>query len=366
MAGKPKFDLSAFTQDPVFLKAVQSKLGELVGTSSGYLESLPKQVQDRISVVRHLQIKKDSLSIQYQAELQALEKKYQALYQPFYDQRSAIITGAQEPSVEEISAAEKILEEEEEKDEQQEGEEKKEAETTEEKGIPEFWLTTLQHADEFADIITDEDREALKYLTDIKSKEIESGPSFEVEFHFAENPFFSNNVLRKAYILEANGNKINYDHIEPAIIEWKEGKSLVMKKVTTKIPGKTLKNGKKSASRTETREQPQPSFFHFFNPQVREDDEQYEEIMGEDYELGLQLKDDIIPDAVHYFTGDNSIGDFDMDEEGEEEDEDEDDDGEAAASRDYLMNGEDEEYNEEEDGDFDPASAPPAQECKQQ
>lgn len=42
-----------------------------------------------------------------------------------------------------------------------------------------------------------------------------SQPSFALEFHFSENPYFSNTVLRKAYILEENGVKINYDHIEP-------------------------------------------------------------------------------------------------------------------------------------------------------
>lgn len=56
LSGLDKAQLAAITQNPIFLKMVQDKLGELVGMSSGYLESLPKQVQDRISVVQHLQV----------------------------------------------------------------------------------------------------------------------------------------------------------------------------------------------------------------------------------------------------------------------------------------------------------------------
>lgn len=67
-----------------------------------------------------------------------------------------------------------------------------------------------------------------------------------------------------------------------------------MKKVTKKIPGKTLRGGKKGPGRTETTEEPQESFFHFFNPLVKDDDEHYEQIMGDDYELGLQLRDEVI------------------------------------------------------------------------
>lgn len=49
---------------------------------------------------------------------------------------------------------------------------------TEEKGVPEFWLTTLQHAEEFEELITEEDAEALKYLRDVQFRDIEGGVSF--------------------------------------------------------------------------------------------------------------------------------------------------------------------------------------------
>ena len=75
----------------------------------------------------------------------------------------------------------------------------------------------------------------------------------------------------------------------------------------------------------------QPSFFHFFNPPTPPegaDDEEPDEAVAMDFEIGDIIKDKVVPAAVLWFTGEASMGDDEDDfgegedgEEGEEEDE---------------------------------------------
>ena len=52
----------------------------MVGTSSGYLESLPKPVRNRIAFLDTLQGQHDAIEENYQKEKAALEAKYRAMY----------------------------------------------------------------------------------------------------------------------------------------------------------------------------------------------------------------------------------------------------------------------------------------------
>ena len=59
---------------------MQAKLSSMVGTSSGYLESLPKPVRNRIAFLDLLQGRHDTIEENYQKEKAALEAKYRAMY----------------------------------------------------------------------------------------------------------------------------------------------------------------------------------------------------------------------------------------------------------------------------------------------
>lgn len=63
-----------------FPPVVQAKLSSMVGTSSGYLESLPKPVRNRIAFLDVLQGRHDNIEENYQKEKAALEAKYRAMY----------------------------------------------------------------------------------------------------------------------------------------------------------------------------------------------------------------------------------------------------------------------------------------------
>lgn len=72
-----------------------------------------------------------------------------------------------------------------------------------EKGIPNFWLETLQAFRITAEMIQEHDEPVLAYLQDIRVRMHEKKPyGYTLEFEFAENPFFTNKVLTKTFELK--------------------------------------------------------------------------------------------------------------------------------------------------------------------
>jgi len=350
----------------------------LVGKSSGYFESLPKQVQERVKALKFLHSQRLKMEKDFNKELQELEKKYESLYQPLVDRRQDIVSGNSEPKPEELVVVEEKKEEAKEVEPKKEEAPKKEEEQNI-KGVPEFWLVALKHHEDFGAMITDADEGALKHLTDIRVGPApeHSTDSFKIDFYFSDNEFFDNKVISKTYILKENpaDGEVMYDHVDSTTINWKPNKNLTVKKVTKqqkKKGGKARggKGNKGGPTQTITVEEPTESFFYFFNPESAHalyaggmDEQEEEEFddggLGEflelDYELGLELKEKLIPHAVMFYTGENIMMD-DMDEEDEEQE----DDGEEHA---------DEEEDEEEDAEYEPPQTTGQQqnpECKQQ
>lgn len=71
---------------------MQARLNTMIGKSSGFVETLPKQVQARIQALRDLQEKHDDAETEYQKELKALQEKYNAIYGrrcTIYEQKTA-------------------------------------------------------------------------------------------------------------------------------------------------------------------------------------------------------------------------------------------------------------------------------------
>jgi len=371
--GRPVFDFS----NPVnkeLLNAVTTQMGNLVGKSSGYFESLPKPVRNRIRALKTLHKTKVEIDAQYKKAKDELEKKFEEKYAPLFTKRSAFVVGSQEPTEEELGSEEENepIQIEEVKDEKDKEKQKSEDAP---KGIPDFWLTAMKHHDTLQELITEKDAEALHFLTDIKVRvfqdvqpkkeevpepkaeedEVE-GPlhGFVLEFYFTPNPFFSDSLLSKTYFLSMSLNEEIYHHAEATEIKWNEGKNLTIKKVTRQEKPKKNRNkrtGKGQPMKTVTIEEPQESFFNFFSPEGvlaaipldEEDEEEEATLLEEDYQCGLEIKEALIPNAVLYFTGEvASYGDFSYDEEDEEGDE------------------------EGEDEDFTPNPNEKAAECKQQ
>jgi len=380
---KEKAPILTKEQTDTLMPFLQKQLEtSILGKSSGYLESLPVAVQTRIKALKYLQTETDKLEDEFKKEEEALIKKYEVLKNPLFIRRDEIVNGKSEPKAEEIV--------------KKDGEEeiKSTSTSTEEvKGIPEFWLIALKHNEDFGDLITDEDEPALQHLTNVTAirfpNEDKPTPSFILNFHFTPNDYFENDVIFKKYILTEEGGDMMFDHTESSEIKWKSGKNLTKKMVTKtqKVKGGRGGRGGRggkggNATKTVTVEEDCASFFRFFAPDPSDDEVQDEQdlqdFMESDYELGLSIKDEFIPNAVNFFTGDIPKHDYEDDGEGddddEEEDEDEEDDEEApptAKKVTKIAKGKgknNEESDSEEDEDFDPKSVPQGQqpECKQQ
>ncbi len=112
------------------------------------------------------------------------------------------------------------------------------------------------------ELIQDHDEECLESLLDIKYRYLEGNPGFVLEFVFAENPFFTNQILTKTYFLEQDENgEMGFEHAEGTKIDWKEGKQLDVKTELKKQRHKAT-----NKTRTVKKSVPCDTFFNFFTP----------------------------------------------------------------------------------------------------
>jgi nucleosome assembly protein 1-like 1 len=223
---------------------IQGKLGSLVGRSSGYIESLPTPVRRRVAGLKGVQKEHSKLEAEFQEEVLQLEKKYFEKFTPLYEKRARIINGATEPTEEEVKAGE-------EDDEEDEIESEVEAAKSDESsnavsGIPEFWLSAMKNQVSLAEMITDRDEAALKYLTDVRMEYLDK-PGFRLIFEFGENEFFTNKTITKTYFYQNEsgyGGDFIYDHAEGHKIDWQAGKDLTVRVESKKQRNKSkLTNG---------------------------------------------------------------------------------------------------------------------------
>jgi nucleosome assembly protein 1-like 1 len=244
---------------------VQDRLGDLVGRSSGYIESLPLPVRRRIIALKGLQQSHQAVEAEFQIAIFELEKSFLKKFEPIYTRRKELIAGGSEPKSEEIEEGEKVedREEEEERDEEDEDEDEDEEREPREhstaptaaelssapKGIPEFWLTSLKNHLGLSELITERDEEALKHLIDLRISYPDTKPGFILTFEFGKDAkkFFKNNVLVKTYyyqdVVGEEGDFV-YDRAEGTKIDWVEGKDL-----TTRVETKKQRNKSKSSFR---------------------------------------------------------------------------------------------------------------------
>lgn len=277
----PLVDLAAALQgNPALNAMIQNKLTGLVGRSSGYLESLPPHVKRRIEGLKGVQVEHAKVEAEFQKEILELEKRFAEKYRPLYERRAAIVAGSVEPTSEEVKAGEASDDVDEDDEEDVAATKESLADATAPadgaKGIPEFWLTALKNHVALSELITEEDENALKALTDIKMTHLpgtESG--FKLTFTFGENEHFTNKELTKTYYYQDEvgySGDLVYDHAEGCTIAWKEGKDL-----THKIETKKQRNKNTNQTRTVKRSVPVESFFNFFSPPTPPKDGEDEE-----------------------------------------------------------------------------------------
>lgn len=293
-----------------------------------FLSLLPSCIHPRLDKLKSLSEDRLQLLEQYLIERAALEQKYCGLMKPLYEERRSVILGECDEQIRATSA---------------------DATTNHDndtnnnvKGIPQFWACAMGHIDLLAELITEQDVDCLDHLTDITCNDFADGSGFEIHFHFNTdtNDFFTNSVLTKRYEVP---NLLTED--EPMLqsvtgteIDWKHPNKCLTHKTITK---KQRKKGGPNAGQVRTIQKTEraESFFHFFTPPKmpelgdvvdEEEADAMEEHFDHDYEMACVIRGSLIPNAVHWFTGeameeDDMYGDEEgmmMFEEGGEEDED--------------------------------------------
>uniref|UniRef100_A0A1B6HFN0 Uncharacterized protein n=1 Tax=Homalodisca liturata TaxID=320908 RepID=A0A1B6HFN0_9HEMI len=97
--------------------------------------------------------------------------------------------------------------------------------------FPRFWPIALMNHEAVANIIAEEEKDCLNYMTDFYIDEPETGNGHRFNFVFKTNPYFTNQVLSRQYRLD--------DHLRilPSYINWIDGNNLlqlVMRNYTVK------------------------------------------------------------------------------------------------------------------------------------
>lgn len=328
------------------------------------------------------------------AELAVLQRENAAASKKYFDIRHEIVSGARDVTSEEVArisslpsakvegdaaAAEKPAAEKKgvkimDPVDQKQRSAIEEAAKSASGGIPNFWLTVLNNSEVVSGQITERDKDALSYLSNIEKSYVDGDPNSGVvlTFTFLPNEYFHNTTLTKIYRMEfdEDDGEQQISDVEGTPIDWKSSKQ----NLTVTIKQKKQRNKKTKEMRIVEREEPCDSFFKFFSPPKPHDEDEdgadeeeedfYEQEMEMDVETGAALMEELVPRAAYYYTGE-SVEDtakelmsrfgFDgnFDEEDEEEEE---EDGAAAPKKMGRGRG----------GGAATANPPQQQECKQQ
>lgn len=281
-----------------------------------FLSLLPPCIHPRLDKLQSLSEDRLQLLEQYLIERAALEQKYNGLMKPLYEERRSVIAGecdeeigASADATNTTSAAVATS------SSHDDNEDDTNNNNNNVKGIPQFWACAMGHIDLLAELITEQDVDCLDHLTDITCDDFPDGSGFELHFHFNPNTneFFTNSVLTKRYEVP---NLLTED--EPMLqsvtgteIDWKEPNKCLTHKTITK---KQRKKGGPNAGQVRTIQKTEraESFFHFFTPPKmpelgdvvdEEEADAMEEYFDHDYEMACVIRGSLIPNAVHWFTG---------------------------------------------------------------
>ncbi|CAF3175648.1 unnamed protein product [Rotaria socialis] len=256
---------------------------------------------DHINVLKNLQISYNQLESRYLKSLNELEYKFHQQCSYLFEKRSNIINGKYEPTGDECQLKTDSIEIIE-----------RQSFSDDTLGIPSFWLHTLKQVPMIADMIEDWDEPILKCLSDIKLQlHMQPTTGFTLEFHFNEKSkqFFHNKILTKFYELQIDPDDD---------LLFYEGAAII-RSIGCQIDWiDTLINVTKSSQTGES----QSSFFDFFTTPTNTDDWK----LAADFQIGHYIRENIIPKAILYNTGDIfndeyelSDNDYDYDDSDEQE-----------------------------------------------
>lgn len=239
-----------------------------------------------------------------------LELKYDKLYKEIYHQRHQLLQGKIQPPADLIADYDlraKELDDEDFKKIEVNPCDVKEIQNTP-LGVPGFWLRAMLNHPGISRLIQEKDRPIIMHLQDVNCELHTEGYGFDLIFTFEKNDYFTNESLKKSFVMTKQ-NVI--EKCQGSEISWKEGKNVTQKKIKKKS-----KNKKAAGSKTVVKTVEQESFFNFFKtiempdektlaePKEPVGDEEEKDVgqqMDEDFDTGNDFKDQIIPLALEYY-----------------------------------------------------------------
>lgn len=190
------------------------------------------------------------------------------------------------------------------------------------KAIPKFWPVALLNHELFSlHCQHRSDQMALSYMEDLwVVRDPAEFRAFTIEFHFKENPFFTNSVLKKEYkyvqpAAAAKNETPDENGITDTMVDFSWERDIEAQKF--KIDWKESKSLTEAYPRqAEDNDDPMEggSFFNFF------------ETAEDPYDIGVCIAHDVFAEAIEYFLGQKGGDELDSDDE--ESDEDDEDDEE--------------------------------------
>jgi len=341
---------------------------------------------DGVDELIKLDNKYRNIENEYWKEWALLQKKYEDRQKPLLIGRKEVIAAQRKKVVSELSAAK--------------------AKSKGEVGSG-FWLSVLENHPIFSEEIQEWDKMTLSLLTDVRVESLEKEnlqAGFKIIFEFdhaVKSPGwellpFTNKELTRVFETKLENEFLTELSVKEIRMEeeiaWKPGQDLTVE--IKKIPinkgpkGKKTGGGGGGAGKMKTQRTDRASFFRMFfrtlsmeDPDSMKDlldkslqemgfdaedaddedelqqayEDALEKVSDDAYEMGLCLRDNIIPFAVRWYTGQACSFEPESDEDGseEEEEEEDEDDGEEGDS-DEIENESDDDDNDaskEEDDD---------------
>jgi hypothetical protein len=291
------------------------------------LLSASKPVLRRLCALKKNQQEINNIRAAFYQRVHELEAEFQPAFDQIQGMRKAIVTGIHEPNENECDAPlltdfspealQKLMN-------------NAPAEVIPSKGVPDFWLNVLKNTNHTEEMIQEWDAPILKHLIDITSQIHVNPNGFSILFHFEENEYFTNAIIKREYEFNTALDPKNpyvYDGSIPkktqgTLIDWKEGMDVL-------------------------KQHANESFFAFFDPSIKEcsediDSECKAEISYQ-FLIGEFIRDEIIPNAVLFYTDE-----ADQDSEYSSDDED-DDEGQLELLEEYSSDEGDNSKNKSDD-----------------
>lgn len=270
------------------------------------LQNISPLIKRRVRALKNLIRAQVETESKFHAEVHLLKCKFQKEYEPFFNKQKDLIQGEDEPTKEEYGSSSEENGDTELVPRYDKGWQMlHEVKNNRAAGIPNFWLIFLKNSLVYMNkgVIRPHDEPILSHLTDVRVNRSEKYIGYSMEFYFAPNEWFTNNVLVIKYV-ETYLHKIFYNigyvllpHKDKIVfvstgceIHWNEGKN-----VTETVNG--------------------PSFFNLFNA--------YEEITMSNI-LGYfnhEYCEKMIAKAVEYYLDPTINSYFSDDNEAEESEE---------------------------------------------